>query len=65
MYKQISAGKLQILSKLYSDALREYTVKPKEAAKLLAVNSDVKPQKAALVVVANAMLNLDEIITKN
>nr|WP_255486646.1 DUF1553 domain-containing protein [Mucilaginibacter sp. SP1R1] len=65
LYKQISAGKLQILSKLYSDALREYTVKPKEAAKLLAVNSDVKPQKAALVVVANAMLNLDEIITKN
>jgi hypothetical protein len=40
-------------------------MQPNAAAKLLATDAYVKPQKAALVIVANAMLNLDEIITKN
>jgi mono/diheme cytochrome c family protein len=65
MYKPITANKLQALSNLYSDALKEYTMQPNEAAKLIPGYTNVKPQKAALVIVANAMLNLDEIITKN
>jgi mono/diheme cytochrome c family protein len=65
MYKPIASNKLQALSNLYSEALKEYTMQPNAAAKLLATDASVKPQKAALVIVANAMLNLDEIITKN
>lgn len=65
MYKPIAPAKLQALAGLYQDALKEYKDKPKQAAELLAVNDTVKPEQAALVVVANAMLNLDEIITKD
>ncbi|MES2375460.1 MAG: DUF1553 domain-containing protein [Bacteroidota bacterium] len=65
MYKPIAPNKLQALANLYSQALKEYTMQPNAAAKLMATDTNVRPQKAALVIVANAMLNLDEIITKN
>jgi len=65
MYKPISPVKLRILSGLYNDALQEYKTNPKQASALLADSNKVKPQQAALVVVANAMLNLDEFVTKN
>lgn len=64
-YKPIPQAKLQILLSLYQDALKQYEAQPKEAAELLAANNNADPRQAALVVVANAMLNLDEVVTKN
>lgn len=65
MYKSISASKLRILMDLYQRALKDYQLKPAESAKLLAVpEAEAKPEKAALTVVANAILNLDEYVSK-
>jgi hypothetical protein len=68
LYKPIAPGKLEVLLGLYKDALGRFTVAPKKAEQLLGgpVAAGVDgPGQAALVVVANSMLNLDEIITKN
>jgi hypothetical protein len=66
MYKPISAEKLAILNKLYSEALQTYQRdKDKACAMIGVMNEHNNPETAALVVTANAMLNLDELITKN
>jgi hypothetical protein len=66
LYKPIAPDKLQILLQLYNDALQEFK---KDADKTCEVcggmNETRTPEKAALVMVANAMLNLDEVVTKN
>jgi len=68
LYDSLSSGKLQILMGLYKDALGRYTASPRKADQMLGVDGGAdrdRPRRAALVVVANAMLNLDEVITKN
>lgn len=69
VYKPISANKLNALRELYHQSIQQFNSNTREAAMLLG-----KPDKsfqandthtAALVVVANAMLNLDEWVTKN
>jgi hypothetical protein len=65
MYKQIPLAKLNALEKLYSEALenlRKDTVKTCDMIGVM--NKHNNPETAALVLVANAMLNLDELITK-
>jgi mono/diheme cytochrome c family protein len=63
--RDIGEAKLAVLEKLYDKSLKMYQQNPKEAAKLLACDAKkTTPEKAALTVVANAMLNLDEFITK-
>ncbi|MBX2920566.1 MAG: DUF1553 domain-containing protein [Chitinophagaceae bacterium] len=66
MYRPISNEKLEALMKLYNNALQEFT---KDKDKACEMNGDdmreTSADKAALVLVANAMLNLDEVITKN
>jgi hypothetical protein len=68
VYKQPSPQKLQILNKLYQRAHINFTRKPEELEQFLgkseSVSADDKTQLAALVVVANAIMNLDEFITK-
>lgn len=67
LFKKIPEQKLQSLSKLYQQALAQFK-KDKTSAKEFAGvknNDQASEEKAALKLVANAMLNLDEIITKN
>jgi Protein of unknown function (DUF1553)/Protein of unknown function (DUF1549)/Planctomycete cytochrome C len=64
--RNISQPKLQILLKLYQKSLFEYKAKPKEVDKICkGIKIDNKAEFAALAIVANAILNLDEILTKS
>ena len=66
MYKPINTQKLIALEKLYDEALRTFkNDKDKSCEMVGGHDKRNKPETAALVVVANAMLNLDEFITKN
>lgn len=66
MYKPISDNKLNALVELYSKSLDTFA-KDEKAALQITGSKDTtpKPETAALVVVANAMLNLDEWVNKN
>ncbi len=65
MYKPITETRLAILSKLYQEALQTYQQdKDKTCAIIGEMNEHNNAETAALVVTANAMLNLDELITK-
>jgi len=66
MYKPITANKLQALKKLYGDAYTKMKNDKDKTCEIIGeMNEHDNPETAALVVVANAMLNLDEVITKN
>jgi hypothetical protein len=65
-YKPIQPTKLQALQKLYQRAYQTYQAdKDKQCEMIGADNEHNTPETAALVVVANALLNLDEAVTKN
>jgi Protein of unknown function (DUF1553)/Protein of unknown function (DUF1549)/Planctomycete cytochrome C len=66
MYKPISNAKLEALTKLYDESLNQFKKdKDKTCETIGVMDEHNNPETAALVVVANAMLNLDELITKN
>jgi hypothetical protein len=66
MYKPIAAGKLNALTSLYQSSVTKYQVNKKAANILVSDSTLASPtNRAALVVVANAMLNLDEWLNKN
>jgi hypothetical protein len=66
MYKPITKNKLQVLKKLYDEAyVKMKKDKDKTCEMIGEMNAHDDAETAALVVVANAMLNLDEVITKN
>jgi hypothetical protein len=66
LYKPLPASKLAILEKLYNDALEGFKKDKDRTCEMIGrVNEHTNPETAALVVVANAMLNLDEFITKS
>lgn len=67
MYKPLADNKLKVLQTLYTQALTEFRKDPKAAAKMLqSTNSDTQQAElAALAVVANAIMNLDEFLTKS
>jgi len=66
LYKPIAHEKLRALRKLYDDALQKMKNDKEKTCELIGeMNEHNDPETAALVVVANAMLNLDELITKN
>jgi hypothetical protein len=60
----ISQKRLKVLINLYQKSLAEYRKDPASTKKLLANDGDATPELAALTVTANAMLNLDEVVTK-
>ena len=71
LYKEISPEKLSILMRLYRGSLEKFEQAPGDAEKLAGLTGDGaargegEAKEAALVVVCNALLNLDEVITKN
>jgi hypothetical protein len=66
LYKPISSSKLAILENLYEQSLEKLQKDKDKTCDLIGImDQHNNPETAALVVVANAMLNLDELITKN
>ncbi|HMO62469.1 MAG TPA: DUF1553 domain-containing protein [Ferruginibacter sp.] len=66
MYKPVSDTKLKTLVGLYNEALAQYKKDKAAAEKLIGVKeNEAKPETAAMIVVANAMMNLDEWLNKN
>ncbi|MBL0743528.1 DUF1553 domain-containing protein [Chryseolinea lacunae] len=63
LVRDMPAQKLAVMQGLYDDALKQYTTN-KEASRKLAATQNDSPQLAALTLVASAMLNLDEVLTK-
>jgi hypothetical protein len=63
LVKDISDKKLDILMSLYQKALNEYS-NDREALFKPAAAERHSPEAAAMTIVANAMLNLDEVLTK-
>jgi mono/diheme cytochrome c family protein len=64
--KTASPEKLKILENLYDTAYRRYKSDPETGCEMIGVNDrHNNPETAAMVVVAGALLNLDEVITKN
>jgi hypothetical protein len=59
----IADQKLEVLEGLYDEAVKEYKGDKLAAAKLMA-DQNATPELAAMTIVANALLNLDEVITK-
>jgi hypothetical protein len=66
LYKTIPQNRLKVFEDLYAKGFEAFS---KNAASTSAFMGDkqkkYKPEDAAMVLVANAMLNLDEVITKN
>jgi hypothetical protein len=60
---EMPANKVGVFRELYDHALERYS-KDKEATQKLTATEDGSPQLAAMTVVANAMLNLDEVVMK-
>ena len=66
LYKPISMDKLSVLMKLYNESLQKFKKDKDKTCEMIGVDDKHNnPETAALVVVANAILNLDEVITKN
>jgi hypothetical protein len=66
MYKPITAARLTALEKLYDESLNHFKNEKDKTCEMIGeMNEYNNPETAALVVVTNAMLNLDEWITKN
>ncbi len=65
-YKTISKQKLHVLDDLYNKALIEFEKNSTAASELMGdKKKKVLPKDAAMTVVANAMMNLDEWVNKN
>ena len=62
----IGEKNLNIFLSLYREALNQFESNPDKACEMMGGrDGDYKPETAALTVVANAILNLDEVVTKN
>jgi len=66
MIKPISKEKLAALQNLYHTALDKFRKDKESTCEMVGIDDEHNnPETAALVVVANAILNLDEFVTKN
>jgi Protein of unknown function (DUF1553) len=66
LYKTIEPAKLSALKNLYNTAYAQYKNNAAATCEMVGgMNNDTNASTAALIVVANAMLNLDEVITRN
>ena len=66
LFKNITPEKGRALEKLYQHAFQEFTSDSNKTCEMTGLmNENNNAETAAMVVVANALLNLDEVITKN
>lgn len=66
LYKTIPQNRLKVFEDLYTKAFVTFKKDTTSASAFMGdKQKKCKPEEAALVLVANAMLNLDEVITKN
>ena len=66
LYKKIDAAKLKTFTNLYQKAFTEFKTDQTKTRELIGKDDEHNnAETAALVVVANAMLNIDEVIMKN
>ena len=66
LYKPLPEAKLKVFADLYNEALNEFKADENKTCEMIGLNSEhTNPSTAALVVVANAMMNLDEVVMKN
>lgn len=66
LFKPISGNKLKALEDLYKQALHQFKNDKEKTCKITGMDDEHNnPQTAALVVVMNAILNLDEVVTKS
>jgi hypothetical protein len=66
MYQTIAPQKLEAVVSLYNKAYNKFKNDTDRTCEIIGVNDrHNNPKTAALVVVASALLNLDEVITKN
>lgn len=66
LYKPMPAATQKIFVDLYNAALNEFKGDEMKTCEMIGVNGEhTNASTAALVVVANAMMNLDEVVTKN
>jgi hypothetical protein len=63
LFHEISPEKLKVLSDFYDQSVTAYA-KDAEAVQKVTNDKNGKPEQAAMVLVANALLNLDEVIMK-
>ncbi len=66
LYKKIDAAKLKTFTSLYQTAFNEFKTDQIKTRELIGKDDEHNnAETAALVIVANAMLNIDEVIMKN
>ena len=65
MYKTLDANKEKHFQQLYEQALSEFESDPESLKSFLYFDKKPDANLAALTVVASAILNLDEFITKS
>ena len=63
LVREMPDAKTAVFKELYDQAYERYS-KDTKAAELLTATKDATPQLAAMTVVANAMMNLDEVVMK-
>jgi hypothetical protein len=63
-FQPIEKKNLNVLVKVYKDALDVYRKRPVDADSILAYGQERSPELAALTISANVMLNLDNVVTK-
>jgi hypothetical protein len=62
----VSPAKKAVLERLYSEALDKFSKDKNRTCEMVGIQNEFnEPITAAMVVVSNAILNLDEVITKN
>ncbi|MEZ4969667.1 MAG: DUF1553 domain-containing protein [Flavobacteriaceae bacterium] len=62
---EIGPEKLQALKELYNSSLSDFQEKPNNIKEFIPFETDTDANLAALTVVANAIMNLDEFLTKS
>ena len=65
-FKPLPAEKAKLMMDLYDKSLRTFRANPQATCEMVGIDDEFNnPAAAALVVVAGAMMNLDEVIMKN
>jgi hypothetical protein len=62
--REPAAAKMEILKELYRKSIAYYKAKPEEITDITGQAASTDTHQAALTVVSNAILNLDEVLTK-